>query len=300
MKQTTIVCGLLGAGKTTFIQNILKRQSSEKTVVLVNDFAQTGIDGDVLSVDGIETIELPNGCVCCTLKFDLISTIQSVMKKFDPGHLVIEPSGVAAVSGILEILDILKISPVIVVGIIDAAEFIQLYESGVFGSFLEDQVRNSDIILINKTDIASPELVTGTAAVVEGLNPGALVYRTVRAGFNESFSEKRRGPLVKTENPDPFQFDTLSVTLRDGLDASAVRDIFHSLGQGEYGEVVRAKALVRTSNGPMRFDLVYGKTDAETFSAPIGRSRLVIIGKNLKKDAVNKELSILKTIIRNA
>ncbi len=300
MKQTTVVCGLLGAGKTTFIQNILKRQSSDKTVVLVNDFAQTGIDGDVLSVDGIETIELPNGCICCTLKFDLISIIQSVLKKFDPGHLVIEPSGVAAVSGVLEVLEILKISPVIVVGIIDATEFVELYESGIFGSFLEDQILNSDIILINKTDITSAGLVTGTAAVVERLNPGALVYRTVKAGFNESLSEKRRGPLVKTDNPDPFHFDTLSVTLRDGIDASAVRDIFHALGQGEYGEVVRAKALVRTSDGPMRFDLVYGKTDTATFGAPIGRSRLVIIGRNLNKDAINRELSILKTVIRNA
>ncbi len=290
--KTTVVCGLLGAGKTTFIQNILKRQSSERTVVVVNDFAQTGIDGDVLAVDGIETIELPNGCVCCTLKFDLITTIQSALKKFDPGHLVIEPSGVAAVSGILEALDILKISPIIVVGIIDATEFLELYESGMYGSFFEDQIRNSDIILINKTDLASTDLVTGTAAIVEQLNPGALVYSTIRSGFNEVLSETRRGPFVKTENLYPLQFDTLSAILRDGIDTSAVREIFLELGQGEYGEVVRAKALVRTSDGPMRFDLAYGKTDTAPFGAPIGRSRMVIIGRNLNKDAI-------KTVIRN-
>jgi len=300
MKQTTIVCGLLGAGKTTFIQNILKRQSSEKTVVLVNDFAQTGIDGDILSVDGVETIELPNGCVCCTLKFDLISTIQGVLKKFDPEHLVIEPSGVAAVSGILEVLEIIKISPIIVVGIIDATEFVELYESGIYGSFFEDQIRNSDIILINKTDIALTEMVTGTAALIERLNPGALVYRTVNAVFNESLSEKRRGTLVKNVTPGAFRFDTLSITLRDGIDTSAVRDIFRDLARGGYGEVLRAKALVRTNNGPMRFDLVYGKTDTSPFDAPIGRSRLVIIGTNLKKDAINNGLSFLKTVMSDA
>src|SRR5208337_3801552 len=147
----------------------------------------------------------------------------------------------------------------------------------MYGSFFEDQIQNSDIILINKTDIASAEMVTGTAEVVERLNPGAFVYRTVKAGFNESLSEKSRGPLVKTENPDPFQFDTLSVTLRDGIAPSAVHEIFHALGQGEYGEVVRAKALVRTSDGSMKFDLVYGKTDTAPFGAPISRSRLVII-----------------------
>jgi G3E family GTPase len=222
-----------------------------------------------------------------------------VLKKFDPGHIVIEPSGVASVSGILEALEILKISPVIVVGIIDSTEFMELYESGMYGSFFADQIQNSDIILINKTDIASTEMVTGTAMVVERLNPGALVYSTIRSGFNESFSEKRRGPLVKTENPAPFRFDTLSVTLRDGIDTSKVLDIFHDLGQGEYGEVVRAKALVRTSNGSMRFDLAYGKTDVALFGAPIGRSRLVIIGRNLKKDAINRGLNILNTIIRN-
>lgn len=290
MRQTTVVCGLLGAGKTTFIQNILKQQTSEKTVVLVNDFAQTGIDGEIISRSGIETIELPNGCVCCTLKFDLISTIQRVLKEFDPAHLVIEPSGMAAVSGILEALDIVKLSPVIVIGVIDAVEFMEFYESGMYGSFFEDQIQNSDILIINKIDIASEEMISGTASVIERLNPGALVYRTVKARLHEAPSEKRRGPLVKTGNSDAFNFDTLSVLVRNGIDLHVVQEIFDSLGRGIFGEVARAKALIHTSNGPFKFDLVYGKADYEPFGAPVCRSRLVVIGKNLKKDAIRSKL----------
>jgi G3E family GTPase len=64
--QTTVVCGQLGSGKTTFIQNIL-RHANARTVVLVNDFGKLGIDGEIISSAGIDTIELPSGCVCCTL-----------------------------------------------------------------------------------------------------------------------------------------------------------------------------------------------------------------------------------------
>lgn len=70
--KTTVVCGVLGAGKTTFLKNILKH-GYRNTVVLVNDFGSAGIDGDILSADGIDTIELPSGCICCTLRFDLAS-----------------------------------------------------------------------------------------------------------------------------------------------------------------------------------------------------------------------------------
>ncbi len=269
------------------------KQFSEKTVILVNDFAKAGIDGEIVSVSGIETIELPSGCICCTLKFDLISTIQKVLKEFSPEHLVVEPSGVAAVSGVLEVLDILKINPVTVVGVIDAAEFLELYESGMYGSFFEDQIRNSDIILVNKVDLAPEEAIERTVATVEKVNPGALVYRTVQARLDGPLpSESRRGPLVKTGDPVDFQFDTVSVTLRNGVDLTALQDAFRDIARGAYGDVVRAKALVQTGEGPFKFDLVYGKVDQAPFDSAVSRSRLVVIGKNLKKDSLTKQIGV--------
>ena len=99
----SLVCGLLGAGKTSFIINFLK-EANEKCVVLVNDFGKLGIDGEVLSSGGLETVTLPSGCVCCSLKQDLIESIDRVVKEFAPEHLVIEPSGIASPSGVLEAL----------------------------------------------------------------------------------------------------------------------------------------------------------------------------------------------------
>src|SRR5512142_3020661 len=137
--KTTVVCGLLGSGKTTFIRNYV-RGLSGKVVVLVNDFGAAGIDGEILSAGGIESVELPSGCVCCTLKFDLITTIQRITKQFAPEHLMIEPSGVASPSGVLDALAGAGEAPASVVGIVDAVEFAELLESGMYGRFFEEQI----------------------------------------------------------------------------------------------------------------------------------------------------------------
>lgn len=287
--RVTVVCGLLGAGKTTFIQRFLKGAGRE-TVVLVNDFGKAGIDGEIISSGGIESIELPSGCVCCTLKFDLISTIQHVISTLKPEHLVVEPSGVATVSGILEVFDILKLRQVTVVGIVDAAEFVELYESGMFGSYFEDQIRNSDVILINKTDLVDASLADKTAALIERLNPGALTYRTVKAGLDAPLPDVQRGAIFRAETPFHCRYDTLSMPLRDMPDAAVVRDFFHDMGKGVYGTIVRAKALIQTDGGPYKFDLSFGKVDSAPFDAPVAKGRLVVIGEGLKKDAIAKHL----------
>ncbi len=178
--KTTVVCGLLGSGKTTFIRNYV-RGLTGRVVVLVNDFGAAGIDGEIFSAGGIEAIELPSGCVCCTLRFDLITTIRKISQEFAPEHLVIEPSGVASPSSVLEALEDAGAGPASVVGIVDAAEFTELQDSGMYGSFFEDQLKSSDVVLVNKTDIAEEEKISETIRRIESINPRAIVLRTVNA-----------------------------------------------------------------------------------------------------------------------
>lgn len=285
--KTTIVCGLLGAGKTTFVQQFL-RDRPEKTVVLVNDFGQTGIDGEIFSAGGIEAVELPSGCVCCTLKFDLITTIQKVVVTLAPEHLVIEPSGVASPSAVLETLETLKISPVTVVGIVDATEFVELYESRMYGSFFEDQIVNSDIILVNKADLADEEKVKGTLSLVESLNPGAVTFTAVKAAVSEPLPEVVPRERALNRHLPHFHFETLSLRINTVREIAFYVNLFEDLARGMYGGVVRAKALVQTDKGPYRFDLSYGKTETEPFVREIEYNRLVIIG-----EALNKEMILL-------
>jgi G3E family GTPase len=281
----TIVSGMLGAGKTTFIRQYL-RGSQEKTVVLVNDFGKAGIDGEIFSAGGIESVELPSGCVCCTLKFDLITTVQRIVDTYSPDHLVIEPSGVASPSGVLEALDGVLSGAVTVVGVIDASEFTELYESGMYGRFFEDQVVNADVVLINKSDLAAEEMIAATIQVVQELNPHAIVFRTVRAAVNEPLPEPAERERRISPQRAHFDFESLSLRVEEGIALSRVRSFFDEMAGGKYGDVVRAKALVRTMEGAFRLDLSYGRVEMVPFEKDIPTGRVVVIGEGLDREGM--------------
>ena len=287
--KTTVVCGLLGSGKTTFIRNFVKGLT-EKAVVLVNDFGAAGIDGEIFSADSIESIELPSGCVCCTLKFDLITTVQRIVNTFAPKHLLIEPSGVASPSGVIEALGSAGIGSVGVVGIVDAVEFSELYKSGMYGSFFQDQIANSDVVLVNKTDLASESEIAAAERLIATVNPYAVLVRTVKADLNIPFPQ---APLHRRIRPGDchFNFETVSFRIASRPSLPRFAEFFDELAKGRFGPVVRAKALVNTQEGPYRFDNTYGKIDRVRFVKDIEHSRLVVIGEALDKQAMASALS---------
>jgi len=298
--KTTIVCGLLGSGKTTFIRNFVK-PDAERTVVLVNDFGAAGIDGEIFSAGGIEAVELPSGCVCCTLKFDLITTIERIVKQFSPGHLVIEPSGVASPSGVLEALESAGTGAASVIGIVDVTEFAELYESGMYGSFFQDQVENSDVILVNKIDLADEPVIAAAEKLIVSINPRAILYRTRNAALthphlfgvkNRVPKETRLGRKLLFASQEHFAFETLSFNIGRPARA-AFMSFLAELAQGRFGSVARAKALISTPEGPYRFDVSYGKIDVTRFEKEIENSRLVVIGEGLEKEAMLKNMAAL-------
>jgi G3E family GTPase len=279
---------MLGSGKTTFIRGFAQG-AKERTVVLVNDFGQAGIDGEIFSAGGIESVELPSGCVCCTLKFDLITTIQRIVKQFSPEHLLIEPSGVASPSGVLEALASAGVPAATVIGIVDVVEFAELYESGMYGSFFEDQIVNSDLILLNKTDLADETAICGTERMISAINPRAILFRTVNA---EIYAPLPDASPQRTIVPSSchFHFETHSYKLSDRVELSIMRKLFDDLSRGTFGRIARAKALVATSEGPYRFDSTYGKVDSVRFERDIAESRLVVIGEELDAGGIERAI----------
>ncbi len=278
---------MLGSGKTTFIQQSV-RNITGKTVVLVNDFGKAGIDGEIFEANGIESIELPSGCVCCTLKFDLISSIEKIRETFAPEHLLIEPSGIASPSGVLEALETLKMVAVTVVGIVDAAEFLDLNHEDAFGRFFEDQIANSDMVLVNKTDLVEKEIAERTVQTIEQMNPNAVVFSTVNCVIGTALSGVSGAERTIDRKAPHFQFDTVSLRLGDSLDHEWLSDFFQDMSIGKYGDIVRAKALVNTLQGPYQFDLSFTNIRSVPFEKTVSNSRLVIIGKDIRKDALMK------------
>jgi G3E family GTPase len=293
--KTTVVCGLLGSGKTTFIRHFL-RDRTEKAVVLVNDFGQTGIDGEIISAGGIEAVELPSGCVCCTLKFDLIRTVQKVMRQFNPDHVMIEPSGVASPFGVLEALECAGLPPPTVVGIVDAVEFSELYEAGIYGNFLREQIECSDVMLVNKVDIAKARAIAAAERLIIEINPRAVLFRTLNATIDEPLPEGERkykqGERIFTQEAH-CQFETLSFRLNGGAHKEKLWQLFEDLAKGTFGTIARAKALLQADEGPWRFDISYGKIDESRFEKYISEGRLVVIGRDLAGEEIEKRVKSL-------
>ena len=278
--KTTVVSGLLGSGKTTFIRNFVTGKS-EKTVVLVNDFAKAGIDGEIFSAGGIESVELPSGCICCTLKLDLITTLQSIVEQFSPEHLLIEPSGVASPSGVLEAIESAGTGSASVIGIVDATEFAELYESEMYGSFFEDQIVNSDVILVNKIDLADASAIGAAERLIS----------TVNARIDVPLPDAPLQRMIVPGNSH-LHFETFSFPLADKMEFALVQQIFDDLSRGKFGRVVRAKALVSTKNGPYRFDSAFGKIDAVRFDKDVTAGRMVVIGESLDDAEIGQAIRI--------
>lgn len=111
MMRVDVVNGFLGSGKTTLIKNILLEcPGREKIAVLVNEFGETGIDGELLGDSGAEVVELANGCICCTLKADMKSQIAYIAGRYKPQRLIIEPTGIATIGNVLGVLKSLSLA----------------------------------------------------------------------------------------------------------------------------------------------------------------------------------------------
>lgn len=287
----TIVSGLLGSGKTTFIQHIAAN-TPLKTVVLVNDFGKAGIDGEIFSGSGIDSIELPSGCICCTLKLDLITSIRKIIQDYAPEHLIIEPSGIASPSGVIDALNELELKYVTVVGIVDATEFVELYEAEMYGKFFQEQVSIADVVLINKIDLVGDVVLQKTDALVQTLNPRAITYHTVKAAIHDMLPDAGQKHHVPVQRGDLLQFDTVSLTLKEGISFTSIEEFLKELTGGEFGRVVRAKALVQTDRGPGKFDLASGTISSEAFGTKVSDNRLVIIGETLDRKRILNGASV--------
>ena len=156
----TIISGFLGAGKTTLLNHILHGNHGLKIAVLVNDFGAINIDAQlVVGVEG-ETVNLSNGCICCTIRGDLLNeTIKLLRREDPPEYIIIETSGVSdpiAVANTFlmpEIMPLVRLDSILIV--VDADHILTLEEEN-YGLAL-DQITVADIIVLNKVDLVTPE-----------------------------------------------------------------------------------------------------------------------------------------------
>ena len=213
----TVLTGYLGAGKTTLLNRILSEPHGKKYAVIVNEFGEIGIDNDLVVGADEEIFEMNNGCICCTVRGDLIRILDSLMRRkgnFDA--IIIETTGPVAQTFFIDENVGRKTKLDAVVTVADAK---WLNERLKDAPEAKNQIAFADVILINKTDLVSPDELSDVEARIRGINPYAKLHKTQRA----------KVPLDAVLGRNAFDLDR-SLVMEPVFLGGDVHDLHHDHG----------------------------------------------------------------------
>ena len=250
----TLLGGFLGAGKTTLLNHLLGASHGRRVAVLVNDFGAINIDASLVRRHAGETLELANGCICCSLGNNLMFTLIDLLERPEPPeHLLIEASGVADPARLAQIALAdpgLDLDGVLVV--VDAAGVRQQADDPYVGETVRRQLASADLLVLNKRDLLDEADAVALGDWLATVAPGVAVVEAVRGEvplavlLGVERPGARAGTLTDTVSHP--RYTTLSLSAPGPCREAALREILAALPAG----VLRVKGVVHTVELPDR------------------------------------------------
>ena len=292
-----IISGFLGAGKTTFIQELVKRTHKE-IAVLENEYGALGLDKSILEnglrAEDVNIWELTEGCICCSTKGDFAASVLTIANAVDPAFLVVEPTGVGMLSNIIRNLrqiEYERIRLLAPVTIVDGNSFGRYMEE--YPELYKDQIQTASTILISKMEQADGSERRILKAKLQTLNPKAEIvenhYTMMPDSWWNRLLEKGFGKEILDEKamdtlPDTF---SLSRVYMDSVEKLLI--LLENLIRGVYGDIVRAKGCVQINGQTVRFDVADGRYSVIGAKSEMA-SKAVFIGHMIYRQELRKEL----------
>jgi len=299
----TVLTGYLGAGKTTLLNRILTHEHGKKVAVIVNEFGEVGIDNQLVIDADEEIFEMNNGCICCTVRGDLIRIISNLMKRRDKfDHLVIETTGLADPAPVIQTFFVddevqTQASLDAVVTVVDAAHIVQHWEAD---EALE-QIAFADVILLNKIDLVTEAELKALEERIRGMNAIAKIYRTRDAQVEmDSILGVSAFDLGNALQIDPeFLNETAhehdetvgSIALVESgeVDGDKLNQWLGALLRDRGPDIFRMKGILNIAGEDCRFVfqgvhmLFDGRQDRPWRADETRKNELVFIGRNLEE-----------------
>jgi G3E family GTPase len=297
----SILTGFLGAGKTTLLNYILRHQHGYRSGIIVNEIGEIAIDGELVEHARDEVLEMRNGCVCCSVRKDLVRGVQALLKRGGFDYLLIETTGIADPGPVAQtFLNIPQLQKhVRLDSIITVVDSEQLERQMSENEVARDQIVMADFVLLNKTDLAGEEQLAAVERRIRGLNPHARLFRTDHSQANLSeLLDMHAFDIDRKLATEPRFLDELRTRSHDGIASFAFRferpfniDRFESLVESLSAreQIYRSKGIISIEQNPRRavfhgvnnrftifWDRLWEKSEAR-------ESRLVIIGRKLDR-----------------
>jgi len=306
----TVLTGFLGAGKTTLLNRILSENHGKRYAVIVNEFGEIGIDNDLIVDAEEEIFEMNNGCICCTVRGDLIRIIEGLMRrKGSLDGILVETTGLADPAPVAQTFfvdeDVRQNTKLdAIVTVVDAKHVLDELESA---HEAQEQIAFADVVILNKTDLVGSEGLSAVKGRIRAMNPTAVIHETERCQI----------PLDKVLQRDAFSLDRVLEFEPDFLDGDHahehdqgvsslalssdrpldparflpwIDDVTRTLGV----DILRMKGILAFKDDPERFVvqsvhmLLEGDHQRPWRPEEPKTSRLVFIGRNLPKDVLRK------------
>jgi G3E family GTPase len=303
----TVVTGYLGAGKTTLLNHLLTQTSDWKIAVIVNEFGDAGIDGELIESGAEDLIELSSGCICCVVRGDLIRTLRSLARsRPDLDAVLIETTGLANPSPVIQTFSVDQILAArfrldSVVTVVDALHIVgQLAAS----RDAADQIALADLIVLNKADEAGD--IDVLAHDLRRINPFAPILPTTRGRVaavdlldRHSFDLARLADRMATTLPEPDHHHShtdgihaVSVQTDAALDAEKLETWLRDMLALNGPDMLRIKGIIDVAGAPRKLvlqavNMLLEGGYAGPWPADQSRnSRIVFIGRNLDPTAL--------------
>ena len=299
----TVLTGYLGAGKTTLLNNILTHEHGKKVAVIVNEFGEVGIDNQLVIDADEEIFEMNNGCICCTVRGDLIRIIGNLMRRRDKfDHLVIETTGLADPAPVIQTFFVdediqSQLLLDAVVTVVDAKHIHQHWDSDE----AQEQIAFADVILLNKVDLVTPEDLDALESKIRDMNALVKIYRTQNSELQmDSILGVRAFDLDRALEIDPeflsedaHEHDesvySLAFVEAGALDKEKLNTWMSELLQTKGPDIFRMKGILNIQGEDSRFvfqgvHMIFdGKAERPWKPTETRKSELVFIGRNLNE-----------------
>ncbi|MCF7528845.1 CobW family GTP-binding protein [Neisseria lisongii] len=294
-----LISGFLGTGKTTALKSLMaQKDPDEKWVIIVNEFGEIGIDGAVLSNDGIPVAEIAGGCLCCTAGPQMGATVQKMLQEAQPDRLMIEASGLAHAASVIDELkakplgDLLEVAAVFTV--VDPRQFISPDYAGQ--ALYKDQIGVCDVLVASKTDLCSPEqLAEFHEKAAKLFPPKAKVVEVQNARLDIQWldipvTEKSRYRLkALPDNTMGYQSEGFTFPAGQDFDGEKLTRFFDELPNMTEG-LVRAKGVFQVLGTWVWLNWVDGRWGASQVSWRRD-SRFELIAKSFDADLIEQTLN---------
>ncbi len=300
----TVLTGFLGAGKTTLLNRILTADHGRRVAVIVNEFGEVGIDHHLLISSDQEVVEMSNGCICCTVRGDLLRSLFGLLDhrdKFDT--LMIETTGLADPAPVVQsffVDDRIK-SEYQLNGVVTVVDAKHIFQQLGNSPEAKEQIAFADMVLLNKIDLINPEDLPELEFKLRNLNGAARICQTRNSDVDIGTVLDLRSldVEVRAENHDhnhshTDDIETVSITTPGDLDGLKLSHWFRAL-LAEFGEhIMRMKGILNLRKDPDQFVfqgvhmLFEGRPGRAWADDEERLNRLVFIGRNLNKEKISQ------------